>query len=166
MQMNEESIHTMEKKQLIYQGKWCPYCNMATQLIDSKDFYKDGFSYGYMYVCPNCGAYVGCHKYTKVSFGSVADEERDRGHHYFDQIWRRRIIHRPGAYKLLSQAMGIDFEYTHFGMFDKDKCLHAISFCLKILAERKEYIYAYDDTDFEFINANFSPVYAVKKKSV
>ena len=157
-----------ERMDLIYSGKWCHYCNCETQLIDSKDFYKSGISYGNMYICPNCGAYVGCYRYTQRAFGSVANnvlrQLRHRGHHYFDQIWRRRIIHRPGAYKMLSEAMGTDSDHTHFGMFDDEQCRRAIVFSLYVLAERKEYIYAYDEADFDYINAHFAPVYAVRKE--
>ena len=168
MESEEKIVSDRERIDLIYSGKWCHYCNCETLLIDSKDYYKSGVSYGYMYICPQCGACVGCYRYTKRSFGSVANKElrelRHRGHHYFDQIWRRRIIHRPGAYKMLSVEMGTDIDHTHFGMFDDEQCRKAIAFCMRVLAERKAYIYAYDEADFDYINEHFSPAYAVRKE--
>ena len=43
----------------ILTGKICPYCGKESELIDSAEIY--GESYGAMYICRGCDAYVGCY---------------------------------------------------------------------------------------------------------
>lgn len=38
----------------------CPYCDNESELVDSEVVY--GKSYGMMFLCSPCDAYVGCHK--------------------------------------------------------------------------------------------------------
>jgi hypothetical protein len=41
----------------------CPYCNQESQFVDSSVIY--GKSYGMIYLCSDCDAYVGCHNEIK-----------------------------------------------------------------------------------------------------
>jgi len=51
----------------ILRGKKCPYCKGETKYVDSSLVY--GRSYGMMYLCEPCDAYVGVHhKTSKESF--------------------------------------------------------------------------------------------------
>jgi hypothetical protein len=45
---------------LIVQEIICPYCNNLTAFVDSETIY--GKSYGMVYYCKDCDAYVGTHK--------------------------------------------------------------------------------------------------------
>ncbi len=42
----------------ILSGQVCPYCGKKTELINSAEVYA-GKSYGWMYICRDCDAYVG-----------------------------------------------------------------------------------------------------------
>lgn len=44
----------------IITGKVCPYCGKPTEYVDSSVIY--GRSYGMIYLCRDCRAYVGVHK--------------------------------------------------------------------------------------------------------
>ena len=46
-------------------GKICPYCGKPTEFVDSSVIY--GRSYGMIYLCRDCRAYVGVHKGTDLS---------------------------------------------------------------------------------------------------
>lgn len=81
----------------IISGKIWPYCKCKTELIDSAEIY-DGVSYGQMYICRNCNAYVGCHKDSSKSLGRLANEELRRykhcAHLVFDMIWENHFMSR------------------------------------------------------------------------
>lgn len=114
----------------IISGKICPYCKCKTELIDSAEIY-DGVSYGQMYICRNCNAYVGCHKDSSKSLGRLANEELRRykhcAHLIFDMIWENHFMSRYNAYTWLSKKLGVDRAYTHIGMFDVDLCKQVIN---------------------------------------
>ena len=114
----------------IISGKICPYCNCKSELIDSAEVY-DGVSYGLMYICRNCNAYVGCHKGSDKSLGRLANEELRRykhcAHLVFDMIWGNHFMSRYNAYTWLSKKLQINREHTHIGMFDVDLCKQVIN---------------------------------------
>lgn len=109
---------------LILQGKECPYCGGATEFTDSSIIY--GKSYGMIYLCKPCRAYVGVHKGTEVALGRLANAElreaKKEAHRYFDVIWKEGRLKRNEAYKHLSEYLGTSPEYTHIGMFDVEHC--------------------------------------------
>lgn len=109
----------------------CDYCRTPAEFIDSAIIY--GKSYGMIYYCPNCGAYVGCHKGTDIPLGRLANKElRDwkmKAHDAFDPIWKSHKMRRKLAYKWLSEQMGIPWEKTHIGMFDVEQCKQVIQIC-------------------------------------
>lgn len=114
----------------ILNGLVCPYCNRPSQLVDSKVIY--GTSYGNIYLCAPCNAYVGTHKGdNRTALGRLANSElrelKKQAHAAFDPLWRNRIVGtRHKAYKWLSQQLGIPREYTHIGMFDVAECQRVI----------------------------------------
>ena len=89
--------------------------------MDSKEIY--GRSYGMVYLCRNCGAYVGVHKGTDKPLGRLADAELRRwkmaAHNAFDPIWKYgKFRHRRNAAYAVEQ--------THSGMFDVAQCQQVI----------------------------------------
>jgi hypothetical protein len=128
-----------EKDKLILSGKWCPYCDVPTQLVPSKVIYGDD-SYGMFHSCQQCFAYCGCHKGGTESLGSIANYNlrglRNKTHRIFDPLWRAmhkqenykytQFEARTACYMWLSVMMGVEMEYCHIGMFTEQQCLTAI----------------------------------------
>jgi len=116
-------------------GKQCPYCNNESEKVDSIVVY--GRSYGDIYFCKPCHAYVGCHPDGSAK-GSLANsslrEARKLAHFWFDQIAKTKLINkiwkqyipdisnRNKAYLWLSKQMGIDRDDCHIGMMDENQC--------------------------------------------
>lgn len=120
----------------IITGKICPYCENKTEFIDSSYIY--GKSYGMIYICKPCDAYVGVHKGTDKSLGRLSNaklrEAKKEAHFWFDQIAKTNLINhiwdeyipntsnRDKAYIWLTHQMGIPRKYCHIGMFDIEEC--------------------------------------------
>lgn len=131
---------------LIYSGKICPYCNGYTEYVDSVEVY--GKSYGMIYLCRPCKAWVGVHKGTDNALGRLANSElreaKKEAHFYFDKLWKHKIdsgvskkIARSKAYKWLSVELGISKEETHIGWMNVSKCKEVISICRPIVEKLK-----------------------------
>lgn len=125
-------------KKEILSGQMCPYCGNASKLIDSKEKY--GKSYGWMYICWDCDAYVGTHKGTTEALGRLANKQlrewKKSTHRYFDPIWESQVRKgvpkheaRAAAYEWLSKKMGIPIEETHIGMFTIEQCKEVMEHC-------------------------------------
>jgi len=140
--INEIALDVLNKSINKYlTGHYCPYCDNKTDYIDSSYIY--GKSYGMIYICKTCDAYVGVHKETNKSLGRLANKElreaKKDAHSYFDKISRTRLINEiypiwfPGmsnrnkAYKWLSIQMNIPKSLCHIGMFDIDQCNQVIN---------------------------------------
>ena len=111
----------------------CDYCGKPARFVDSAIVYH-GHSYGMIYYCPDCQAWVGCHKGSDAPMGRLADAELRRwkrgAHAALDPLWRYRIIgNRQRVYAWLSERMGLPPEKTHIGMFDVDQCKDVIRIC-------------------------------------
>ena len=130
----------MDKRQQILAGKICPYCGKETELIDSAEVYH-GVSYGWMYICRPCDAYVGCYKGTTKALGRLANAElrkfKHEAHGVFDFIRKKHFMKRAQAYTWLSKQLGTERDYTHIGMFDVDTCKKVIAVSNKYLIERE-----------------------------
>lgn len=129
---------------LIMAGKICPYCGQPTEYVDSAAVYH-GISYGMIYLCRKCDAYVGVHRGTDKALGRLANrslrEWKKRAHYYFDPISRTPLINRiwpkyiPGisnrnkAYRWLAAQMGVEPEVCHIGMFDEFQCECVVAIC-------------------------------------
>jgi hypothetical protein len=115
----------MTEQDKILSGMVCPYCGADSEYVDSSVIY--GKSYGMIYLCRPCDAYVGTHKSepTKAK-GRLANRElrweKIRAHAHFDFIWQNKHMTRSEAYVWLSKALGIDPELCHIGMFDISEC--------------------------------------------
>jgi len=118
----------------------CPYCSCAAELVDSGLVYKR--SYGYIWICRPCGAWVGVHKNSRkhAPLGTLANAElrRARGmaHEAFDPLWKRAVeggepksTARSALYARLADELGIDKEQCHIAMFDLRTCVSVIEIC-------------------------------------
>lgn len=112
----------------IYNGSKCPYCGCLTNYVDSSCIY--GKSYGMIYLCRPCNAYVGVHRGTNIALGRLANAElrglKKDTHAFFDLIWKNGDMKRVEAYKWLSEYLRIPLDFTHIGMFDEERCRAAI----------------------------------------
>lgn len=120
----------------IINAKVCPYCGDKPKLVDSEVIY--GTSYGMVYYCEPCNAYVGVHKHNNKPLGRLANKElreaKKQAHFYFDQIWKKgkqKGINnaRHKLYIWLSKQLNIPLKYTHIGMFDIENCNNVINLC-------------------------------------
>lgn len=127
------------ERRLVYSGLICPYCGNTTQLTDSAEIYH-GISYGMVYLCSPCNAYVGCHKGTAKSLGRLANsdlrEAKKRTHHYLDQLWQPRVYRRPMVYQWLSDSLGINRDFTHIGMSNIKQCEKIIELSIRRMKEQ------------------------------
>lgn len=149
--MNEEIKNIEQTRHDLYPvlcaGHICPYCGGKTEYIDSSYVY--GRSYGMIYICKPCDAYVGVHKGTDKALGRLANKElreaKKRAHYYFDQIaktslinkiWRKwipNISNRNKAYKWLAIQLNMDEEFCHIGMMDVQQCDKVVEVCKPFL---------------------------------
>lgn len=110
---------------------FCDYCGHQAEYVDSEVIY--GRSYGMIYLCPVCEAYVGVHKGTDKPLGRLANYElrqwKKAAHAAFDPLWQVGPFQhrRNDAYRWLSEQMHLPVEQTHIGMFDVGQCRQAIN---------------------------------------
>lgn len=87
----------------------CQYCRGDAPLVDSSVVY--GKSYGPIYYCAPCGAYVGVHKKTLQPLGTVANAElrfwRKQAHAAFDPLWQGKRMPRGKAYAKLAKELNV-----------------------------------------------------------
>lgn len=128
--LRPEPITQEEKDILIRNGKLCPYCWAWSVNVDSAEVYN-GRSYGPIWLCRPCKAWVGCHKGTSKALGRLADAElrswKIKFHDAFDPLWKSGENSRSSLYAWLARKMGIPKEHCHGGMFDVEQCKRAIS---------------------------------------
>lgn len=127
----------------ILSGKLCPYCGNPTEYTDSTAVYSK--SYGMIYLCRNCEAWVGVHDGTDKALGRLANKElrelKKSAHSHFDPLWKDLVsfgytIHeaRKFCYSWLSKQMQIPFELTHIGMFDEIQCTRVAELSTELLS--------------------------------
>ena len=123
-------------------GRICAYCEQPTVLVDSQVVYSR--SYGPIYYCHDCKAWVGTHRDSNRALGRVANKElreaKKKAHSAFDPLWRKAVNNgrkkneaRAAAYKWLSEQMETPIEYTHIGMFDVEQCKKVVELCKNYL---------------------------------
>jgi hypothetical protein len=99
-------------------------------LEDSAIIY--GKSYGYIYICHACDAYVGCHKGTTNPLGTLADfftrQARKAAHQHFDPIWKNCTLKRKEAYRRLGNFMKKSKRETHIAKFTIEECKRVLEF--------------------------------------
>lgn len=123
----------------MFEGEECPYCFNETVYVDSSEIY--GKSYGMIYLCRPCMAWVGVHKGTNKAKGRLANNKlrkmKKKAHKYFDNLWERKMLKddlkqkeaRNKAYNWLSEKTGIDRKICHIGMMDIEQCNQVIEIC-------------------------------------
>lgn len=80
---------------------------------------------------------------------------KDKGHHYFDKIWRdSKIMTRNEAYKWLTVRMGLSDDEAHFSRFNKAECNEAISHCKNLLDINEMKIRLALEDQFQFMRVN------------
>lgn len=123
----------------------CPYCGRPAELVDSAEVYG-GRSYGMIWVCRPCDAYVGCHKNSPryAPLGRLANAElrewKQRAHAVFDPLWQRKMQRdkcsksaaRSAGYQWLAGRLGIEVKDCHIGMFDVDICRRVVEACTEV----------------------------------
>lgn len=101
----------------------CPYCKKEAPCVDSSIIY--GRSYGNVYLCEDCDAYVGCHKGTKKPLGTLANRElrewRKKAHAEFDPLWKGGRMKRSQAYAWLKKSLNSEKD-IHIGESDIELC--------------------------------------------
>lgn len=131
-----------DQEKLIYKGKVCPYCKAPSKYVDSIIIY--GRTYGFIYLCEPCKAWVGVHAGTNKALGRLANKKlrelKKEAHSYFDRLWKfkNKIFRRSAAYKWLSQELGLPSEYTHIGMFSEETCKKVIELSKNKLYEHSQ----------------------------
>lgn len=110
----------------------CPYCPGKPELKSSTVIY--GRDLGYIWICPLCKAYVGCHKNTKTPKGFLANKEyrelRKQAHALFDPIWKKGEMKRSQAYRRMAEILNIDTKDAHISQLSIDN-LHKLIRSLK-----------------------------------
>ena len=117
----------------VLRGFVCQYCGEGTELCNSALIY--GRSYGPVYRCAPCRAWVGVHKNSGPKsrvLGRLANAELRRwkqaAHAFFDPLWKAKPGSRA-AYVWLAREIGIPPERTHVGMFNVAQCQRVIELC-------------------------------------
>lgn len=104
----------------------CPYCEGRAVLVDSAEVYSR--SYGMIWLCRPCGAYVGVHKGSPSAEpkGTLAKPElrllRKQAHEAFDPLWISGGMSRVEAYRHLQEIMDLSPDEAHIGRFNVEQC--------------------------------------------
>lgn len=122
----------------------CPYCRAESDLVYGDVIYphRPDLHHKPFYLCPPCGAYVGCHPGTETPLGRLADDElrkaKQRAHAAFDPLWkakgRCKKMTRRAAYEWLAGQLEIDASDCHIGMMDVETCERVVAICTKFRA--------------------------------
>jgi len=118
----------------------------SSEFVDSIEVY--GKSYGMIYLCRPCKAWVGVHKDTNEALGRLANAElreaKKEAHFYFDKLWSYKIKQgikkgtaRSKAYAWLSEEMAVPITETHIGYFDLHMCKKVVNLCKPIVEKLK-----------------------------
>lgn len=108
----------------------CPFCERLAEFVDSARIYG-GKSYGMVYDCRPCDAYVGVHKGTETPLGRLANKEtrkwRNRAHAAFDRLWMRNQygrapMTRKEAYADLRRKLNLTAADAHIAMMNAEQC--------------------------------------------
>lgn len=121
----------IQMMQQVFRAEICPYCKEETEYVDSSCIY--GKSYGMIYLCRKCDAYVGVHKGTDKALGRLANGNlrywKKEAHAAFDPIWKSNLKNRHEAYAWLSESLNIPPDFTHIGMFGVETCKKVVELC-------------------------------------
>lgn len=119
----------------------CQYCMRPAKFMDSAPLYG-GKSYGMVWACLPCQAWVGVHKGDPNSkpLGKLANKElriaKMMAHAAFDPLWKSGRMTRTEAYQHLSSLLGVPKEEAHIGMFNVPQCMQVV----KLLQQESEHM--------------------------
>lgn len=118
----------------------CPYCGLNAELVDAIVVYRK--SYGMLWICQPCQAWVGVHKNSKSSkpLGTLANAElrklRSETHKAFDPFWEALVAGgcvrgkaRHDTYRKLAAVMGIATKQCHVAQFNETLCQRVLEVC-------------------------------------
>lgn len=126
----------------------CPYCLIPAELADSAELY--GQSYGPIWICRSCGAYVGCHKNSKDNkpLGKMANAStrraRTEAHAVFDRLWMAKMrrdkcskrVARQAGYAWLASKLGYGEGRCHIAWMDEGDCYRVTELCKRFLTRQ------------------------------
>jgi hypothetical protein len=126
----------------------CHICKSKKSVILTDSSIVYGSSYGLIYYCTNCKAYVGVHEEKNNPHGEenapkgyLADRQmrqlRKLAHQYFDPLWQDTKLSRRGAYKVLQRATGVPEERAHIAMLTKKELNKLIQYFRNLKVNRK-----------------------------
>ena len=105
---------------------YCGECKAPMVLRESR--------FGPFYGCsryPDCKGSHGAHKDTGKPLGVPADREtkeaRIKAHASFDTLWKSRKMTRTQAYQWMRDAMSLEKDGAHIGLFTKEQCVRLIA---------------------------------------
>lgn len=115
----------------------CGYCGGRVKLTTAQEIHED--SDRSIYLCTNCGAYVGCHRDPRGGLprpmGKLANyalrSKRIDTHKVFDRLWQERGMTRTQAYKWLAKKLNRPERLAHIGQMDMADCQKVIDICWK-----------------------------------
>lgn len=116
----------------------CPYDGTPAEWVENSKIYGRRYGQSYMcWLCPSCGAYVGCHNNTKKPLGTLANKElrnwRMHAHAHIDPYWKTGQLSRGAVYAILKEYFG---RQIHIGESDVETCKQIIE--LDILALKRK----------------------------
>ena len=121
----------------------CNHCGSRVFLCTNDVIYGRTYGYPWIYYCPTCGAYVGCHRGTKSALGLLATDserrKRHRLHELFDSLWKGKknaTYKRSRAYAELARRMQLP--EAHFGWMTEDELLRAYQIVKAMIKDIEE----------------------------
>ena len=117
----------------------CNICGVQKSIILTDSAIIYGSSYGLIYYCTNCRAYVGVHNVKHnphgekdAPKGTLADAElrrlRKQAHGLFDPLWQKSTLSRRGAYRMLQDVTKVTKERAHVAMLTKVEIIVLINY--------------------------------------
>lgn len=139
-----KDCNLQERQQYYYNGTFCYYCQRPTVYVDSIEVYQK--SYGFIFLCRDCDAYVNTHHGQDQAFGFVARKDlrdaRHKAHLMFDPLVQSKVdsgmkkkVAQSKAREWLATQLLIDVIECHIGMMELRKT-HKIS--VHILAKKQK----------------------------
>lgn len=119
---------------------FCPHCWGDVELVSHTRIYN-GREFGnwpYVYLCVDCGAYVGLHPDTDLPLGTLADQDLRERRKWAKGRFNVCLVRffgkhkkeaRNRAYAWLAERMRIPLAECHFAMFDIERCELAAEVC-------------------------------------
>lgn len=113
----------------IMTGEVCQYCMSETVYTNRID--ENGYVHGMVYICKDCDAYVGVHKGSNISLGSVAKSKlrslRIVAHETIDPFFKEYGYTRNQVYRIIRNELDIPKDICHIGMLNEQQCQKVIS---------------------------------------